>query len=97
MDVLFLIVVGLLVFACFLAEWLWASRKRIRKIEAELRFSRKASENHRVRCDELLSGVSELKAMAEDSRHNEKLYDREHEANIHKWYRDKLAKILEQE
>ncbi len=93
--------IALIIAAGYLAYRLWVQSALIEQLEGKNMELRKEAGDVREEAAWAVYGlrgqVQELKLEAEDQRHNEKLYDREHEANIHQWYRDKLAKILEEQ
>ena len=91
----------LIIAAGYLAYRLWAQNALIERLKGKNMELRKEAGDVREEAAwsvyVLRGQVQELKLEAEDSRHNEMLYSRKDEANIHQWYRDRLAKILEQE
>lgn len=92
--------VVLIIAAGYLAYRLWAQNTLIERLKGKNMELRKEAGDVREEAAWVVYGlrghVQELKLEAEDQRHNEMLYSRKHEAHIHEWYRDKLAKILEQ-
>ncbi len=93
--------VALIIAAGYLAYRLWAQNAATEWLEAKNKELRKEAGDVREEAAWAVYGlrghVQELKLEAEDQRHNEMLYSRKHEAHIHEWYRDRLAKVLEQE
>ncbi|WP_426716507.1 hypothetical protein ACEN19_11180 [Corynebacterium auriscanis] len=72
------------------------------RLECEVKMWRLKSDGLRLYADESREEREELRCKvqllgfsAEDQRHNEMLYGRKDEANIHKWYRDELKKIAD--
>ena len=90
----------LIIAAGYLVYRLWAQNALIERLEAKNTELRTELIDVREEAAWAVYGlrgqVQELKLEAEDQRHNEMLYSRKYEAYIHEWYRDKLAKILEQ-
>ena len=93
--------IALIIAAGYLAYRLWVQNSLIEQLKDKNVELRKEAGDVREEAAWAVYGlrgqVQELKLEAEDQRHHEMLYSRKHEAHIHEWYRDKLAKILEQE
>ena len=92
--------IALIIAAGYLAYRLWVQNTRMEKLNTKNTELRTELIDVREEAAWAVYGlrgqVQELKLEAEDQRHNEMLYSRKYEAYIHEWYRDKLAKILEQ-
>lgn len=91
--------IALIIAAGYSAYRLWAQNSLIEQHKGKNMELRKEAKDAREEAAWAVYGlrgqVQELKLEAEDQRHNEMLYGRKDEANIHKWYRDKLKKIAD--